>query len=100
MKNRTQRILLFAFALGVLSNHFSASAAGFTPTGSLNTPRQNFTATLLTNGTVLVAGGHNGTNALASAEIYNPATGVWTNTCNMNCARFRHTATLLANGRV
>jgi len=44
---------------------------------------------------VLVAGGVSDT-----AEIYDPATGIWTLTGNLGTARFRHTATLLPNGMV
>jgi Galactose oxidase, central domain len=42
--------------------------------------RVNHTATLLPNGTVLVAGGYTNLvqTPLASAEIYNPATEIWT----------------------
>ncbi|MDE2510919.1 MAG: fibronectin type III domain-containing protein, partial [Elusimicrobia bacterium] len=59
------------------------------------------TATLLTNGTILVAGGTNGSTALASAEIFDPATGRFTATATpMLYARQQHTASLLPNGRV
>src|ERR1043166_5958768 len=44
-------------------------------TGSLNSARVGHTATLLQNGKVLVAGGIDGNGALASAELYDPATG-------------------------
>jgi large repetitive protein len=54
------------------------------------------TATLLTNGQVLVAGGDN----LSSAELYDPATGLWTATGSLATARGSHTATLLPNGKV
>jgi N-acetylneuraminic acid mutarotase len=74
----------------------------WTSTGSLNTAREGHTATLLPNGFVLAAGGLNWTNevnnVLASSEVYNPATGNWTNAGSLNTARQNHTATLLPNG--
>jgi hypothetical protein len=45
---------------------------------------------------VLVAGGA----GVASAELYDPATGVWIPTGTMTTARYRYTATLLPNGQV
>ena len=65
------------------------------------------TATLLTNGMVLLAGG-SGNDAslgdfypiLASAELYDPAAGTFAATASMNAARTWHTATLLNNGMV
>ena len=73
--------------------------AGFVLTGSLNTARASHTSTVLNNGMVLIAGGYNG-NVLASAELYNPATGTFTPTGSLKTARLYHTATLLNNGRV
>ena len=72
----------------------------WTFTGSLHTPRQSYSATLLSDGKVLVAGGFNSGEALASAELYDPATGTWTDTGSLNNARYSHTATLLADGKV
>jgi Galactose oxidase, central domain/Kelch motif/PKD domain len=73
-------------------------------TGSMATPRQYFTATLLPNGKVLVVGGRNATyytsTTLATAELYDPAAGTWSATGSMSTARYHHTATLLANGKV
>ena len=61
----------------------------------------NHTATLLPNGKVLVAGGFDiSGNALASAELYDPASGTWTATGSLATARAYHTATLLPNGKV
>jgi len=70
------------------------------PTGSMNTPRVNHTATLLLNGKVLVAGGYNAGTILNSAELYDPASGTWSVTGSLNTARFWHTATLRPDGRV
>ena len=74
---------------------------GFVPTGSLNTAREDHTATLLNNGKVLLAGGFDGSNsASATAELYDPAAGTFSATGNLNTAREYHTATLLNNGKV
>jgi N-acetylneuraminic acid mutarotase len=73
----------------------------FTNTGSLATARDNHTATLLPNGMVLVAGGANGSNsALASAELYHPASGTWATIASLATPTRSHTATLLPNGKV
>jgi hypothetical protein len=77
------------------------SGGSWTLTGSLNSGRFEYTATLLSNGVVLVAGGFDSNNhVLASAELYDPASGSWTATGGLNTARADHTATLLANGMV
>ena len=62
----------------------------WTLTGSMTVPRTGHSAVLLQNGQVLVAGGVNATSGsapLASAELYNPATGAWTATGSMTTAR-------------
>src|SRR2546430_12633073 len=48
---------------------------------------------------VLIAGGYNG-GVIASAELYNPATGTFTSTGSLIDARYYHTATLRNNGMV
>ncbi len=62
--------------------------------------RFRYAATLLPNGLVLVSGGKGTSGVLTSAELYDPATGVWTQTGSMTFARFRHSQTLLLNGLV
>jgi hypothetical protein len=70
-------------------------------TGSLNTERSRHTATLLSNGTVLAAGGtSNSENDLASSELYDSVSGAWAVTGHLRIGRNGHTATLLPSGMV
>lgn len=74
----------------------------FAPTaGSMTSARSTHTATLLDDGRVLLAGGYAvAPTALATAEIYDPATGTTTAVASMSVGRTQHTATQLADGRV
>jgi hypothetical protein len=77
--------------------------APWSNTGSMITGRAEHTATLLPDGTVLIAGGvadNREETVLASAELYDPTTGTWTATGSMTNPRSQHTATLLHNGKV
>src|SRR6185503_542286 len=81
----------------------SSSGAGssWRHTALLSDARDGHTATALTDGRVLVAGGWNGDEeALASTELFDPEAGSWTDVAPMTEARGNHTATLLPNGRV
>jgi len=50
---------------------------------------------------VLVTGGHfTATGSSPTCELYDPASGTWTETGVMSTARGNHTATLLRNGKV
>jgi hypothetical protein len=70
-------------------------------TGSMTAGRTSFTATLLKNGEVLVAGGSDyEISCYATAELYNPSTGKWTLTGSMTQPRCLQSATLLPNGEV
>ncbi|MFH2203946.1 MAG: right-handed parallel beta-helix repeat-containing protein [Elusimicrobiota bacterium] len=68
---------------------------------NMNSVRQAATATLLPNGTVLVAGGMDGgPTPIGTAEIYDPFAGTWRTTGNMATARVNHGAVLLPSGKV
>ena len=82
---------------------YDPATRAWTATGPLTTARQGGGATLLLDGRVLVAGGagpNPPTYTLASAEIYDPATGSWSATGSMTTARRTNPATLLPNGKV
>jgi Kelch motif/Galactose oxidase, central domain len=78
---------------------YDPAARTWMVTGSMTTPRYCHIATLLPDGTVLVAGG-GGPEELSSAEIYDPAAARWTSTGSMITARGNYTATLLPNETV
>ena len=74
------------------------------PAGNLADGRHGHTATLLSDGRILIVGGLQeptvGSPALASAEIYAPVSGTWSATGSLSSGRIDHTATLLPNGAV
>ena len=82
-------------------------AQNYVATGSMNVPRARYTSTLLANGQVLVVGGATSYiyGQTSSAELFDPATGNWTNTTSLaNYTGYAptvdHTATLLPSGGV
>lgn len=82
---------------------YDPATGKFSPTGSMADTRTGHTATLLADGRVLVVGGADlmdGIDNLATAEIYDPASGKFTRTGSMTHGRAEHTATLLKDGRV
>lgn len=71
-------------------------------TGVMAQARTAFSATLLLDGRVLVAGGgsSDGSGNFDSAELFDPSSESWTATGTMIDGRRFHTATLLLDGRV
>ena len=73
----------------------------FTRIATVASRGDGYTATLLADGRVLIAGGTDVTyKALSSAEVYDPRSGAFTPTDSMTAGRTGHTATLLKDGRV
>ncbi|MBE8399497.1 galactose oxidase [Leptospira borgpetersenii serovar Tarassovi] len=66
---------------------------------SMNTPRGGHVLTVLADGRILASGGTLFVGDTRS-EIYNPATGQWTETGPIQPSRIYHTATRLNDGRV
>lgn len=81
---------------------YGAGPDVWVPTGSMSTPRSGFSSTLLANGQVLVAGGltEDFGTPVATAELYNPATGAFTPTGSMQTAREFQASALLPDSQV
>jgi hypothetical protein len=80
---------------------FDPATGTFSPTtGSLGQARARHSATVLPTGEVLIAGGNSGSGVLASTEIYNPDTKMFSSRPPLNQARQTHSAQVLPNGKV
>jgi hypothetical protein len=85
---------------------YDPATGAFSPTGSMTVRRTSHSATLLTDGKVLVAGGYYscddvfGCHPIASAELYDPATASFSDGGHMTTARGGHSATPLSDGKV
>lgn len=91
-------LMIFGLAAGLTS---AAEAQTWQFTGPLNTGRDQETINVLQNGQVLVTGGNDPAgNALASCEIYDPASASWSYAASMNVPRAVHTSNELPDGRI
>jgi hypothetical protein len=85
---------VFTILLLPLLSAWAQTPGTFRPTGSMTSPRSGQTATLLSNGKVLIAGGTSGTVSMivsASAELYDPTAGTFAETGTMTVPRSGHT---------
>src|SRR5213594_2398518 len=106
--NLKANLLMTLLVLGVpistkliMQNARAATSQQVLATDPLSVPRRDHTATLLPNGTVLIAGGLDASNAVvATAEVYDPSTNGFSSVGDMRAARVGHTATLLSDGHV
>ena len=78
-----------------------ASAGRLAATAAMSVPRMAHTASVLSDGGVLVAGGFTGDeNAARSAELFDPTSETFSPLPRMVVVRHSHTATLLPGGKV
>ena len=89
-------------AMTTVVERFDGGTSSFTTTGSWLPAREGHTATVLGDGKVLITGGFTEeSDDLDTAEVYDPATGLFTAlTALMTAPRTNHTATALQNGKV
>jgi hypothetical protein len=70
-----------------LAELFDLTTGTFTATGNMIRGREQNTATLLPDGTLLFVGGHDTVQFSVSAELYDPATGAFGRTGSMATGR-------------
>lgn len=90
-------IIFLSFVLPALSADIPTSIE---PVEPMVVARKGHTATSLSDGRVLVIGGMHGSQALAEAELFDPAKGAFRWAGRMGEPRAGHSATLLHDGRV
>ncbi len=79
---------------------FDLTGGTFAPTtGTMSESKTDYTASLLGSGEVLVSGGTTGT-VVATVELYDPSTGLFTTTDSLGTARSHHFQVTLRNGKV
>jgi len=80
---------------------YDPTAHIFSPVAGLTISHESYTATLLSSGMVLIAGGRDSAgNVTSEAQLLNTSTAGLTATGSLRIPRVGHTATLLQDGRV
>lgn len=92
-------------ALALRGHSFLPAAGAWAAAAAMSTARHGHAATVLRDGRVLVTGGRGvrpgqEDGALASAELFHPATATWTAATPRGDARAGHQAVVLDDGRV
>ena len=97
-----RRLVVAAALVAAVAGATSVIAAGaWSATGSMTTGHTHHTASLLTDGRVLVAAGYGppGASISSSSDVYNPPRS-WSASGQLNFGRTDHAAARLADGRV
>ena len=83
---------------------YDPATGNFTSAGTMIAPRESHTATALSDGKILIAGGFHNVGGYAqswvTAELYEPASGFFVPVGSMATPRGSHTTTRLQNGKV
>src|SRR4051812_33245748 len=103
VKIRIKILWCSVIMLALSAGHLCQGAIWVT-NSSMNSGRGSHTATLLSDGKLLVVGGNTNYNfgyiPTPTAEVYDPDNGTWTTMAPSSVARGFHSATLLTNGKV
>ncbi|HEY1583226.1 MAG TPA: kelch repeat-containing protein [Chthoniobacterales bacterium] len=97
--------VLYAGGASAEAELYDPDSGTWSVTGSLSIPRSENIQVLLADGRVLVAGGSRAKSGgnfkiLASTEVYDSSTGLWTGTGSLKTARRDFSGTLLSDGKV
>ncbi len=99
MKRALPCLVLALTVVAASSSTWGASGT-WSALANVHSARDGHTATLLSNGNVVVAGGENNNLVISSTEVFSPTTGSWTVSGNLNVARANAGAILLPSGMV